>query len=94
MATVCHTDEETMKQHIISSNADCWEFHERQNEKWWYQKENGLEETRRHNQRTKTKMVGTCHTNRGLQNTSPLAGYTVRVVRIRLQELGSQDDQG
>ena len=38
------------------------------------QKENGLQETRRHNQRTKTKMVGTCHANGGLQNTSP--GYT------------------
>jgi len=60
-----------------------------ESEKWWYQKENGLEETRRHNQRTKTKMFGTCHTNGGLQNTSP--GYTVGVERIQEEARTTKD---
>jgi len=41
------------------------------------------------NQRTKTKMVGTCHTNGGLQNTSP--GYTVGVERIQEEARTTKD---
>ena len=46
-------------------------------------------ETRRHNERTKTEMVGTCHTNGGLQNTSP--GYTVGVERIQEEARTTKD---
>jgi len=40
-------------------------------------------------QRTKTKMVGTCHTNGGLQNTSP--DYTVGVERIQEEARTTKD---
>ena len=89
MATVCHTSDEewrNWRQYIINSNADCWELVK---DKVKNQKENWLEETRRHNQRTKTKMVVTCHTNGGLQNTS--LGYTVGVERIQEEARTTKD---
>jgi len=49
-------------------------------------KKHRLAETQRYNQRTKTKMVGTCRTNGGLQNTSlwELKGYKRKPGRPRI----------
>ena len=52
-------------------------------------KKHRLAETQRYNQRTKTKMVGTCRTNGGLQNTSP--GYRVGVERIQEEARTTKD---
>jgi len=56
-----------------------------------HDKENGLVETRRHNERTKTEMAGTCHTNGGLQSRIHQAGYTVGVERIQEEARTTKD---